>query len=36
LLALLCEGDASIGDFLVEILNGRDVLVDDRLVDERP
>src|SRR5271163_2279097 len=36
LLALLGEGDALVGDFLFEVLDGRDVLVDDRLVDEGP
>jgi hypothetical protein len=33
---LLGEGDTLIGDLLFEILDGRDVLVDDRLVDQRP
>src|SRR5208337_3035301 len=36
LLAPLGEGDALVGDFLFEALDGRDVLVDDRLVDQRP
>ena len=36
LLALLGEGDALVGDFRLEILDGRDVRVDDRLVDQRP
>lgn len=36
LLALLGEGDALVGDFLFEILEGRNMLVDDRLVEERP
>ena len=36
LLALLGEGDALGGDFLVEVCDGRDVLVNDRLVNERP
>jgi hypothetical protein len=33
---LLGEGDALVGDFLFELLDGRDVLVDDPLIDERP
>ena len=36
LLALLSEGDALGGDFLVEVCDGRDVLVNYRLVNERP
>ena len=36
LLWLLGKGDAPLGDFCFEFLNGCDVLVDDRLVDERP
>ena len=36
LFALLGEGDALGGDFLVELCDGCDVLVDDRLVDKRP
>ena len=36
LLALLGEGDALGGDFLVELCDGRNVLVDNRLVDQRP
>ena len=33
---LLGEGDALVGDFLFKFLDGCDVLVDDRLIDERP
>jgi len=33
---LLGEGDALGGNFFFEILDGRDVLVNDRLVDKRP
>ena len=33
---LLGECDALVGDFLFEFLDGCDVLVDDRLVDQRP
>ena len=33
---LLGEGDAFVGDFLFEFLDGRDVPVDDRLVEQRP
>ena len=36
LLAPLGEDHALVGDFLFEVLDGGDVLVDDRLVDERP
>src|SRR6516164_444100 len=36
LLAPLGEDHALAGDFLFEVLDGGDVLVDDRLVDERP
>ena len=36
LLALLGESDALVGDFLFKFLDVRDVLVDDRLIDERP
>lgn len=36
LVALLGEGNALAGDCLVEIRDGRDVLVDDRLIDQRP
>ncbi|MGH6800838.1 MAG: hypothetical protein ACRECZ_05380 [Methylocella sp.] len=36
LLGLLGEGDALVGDFLFEFLDCCNVLVDDRLVDERP
>ena len=36
LFALLGEGDTLGGDFLVELGDGCDVLVDDRLVDKRP
>ncbi len=36
LVALLGKEDALVGDFLFEVLDGRDVLVDDRLVDQRP
>jgi hypothetical protein len=36
LFALLGEGDTLGGDFLVELCDGCDVLVDDRLVDKRP
>jgi hypothetical protein len=36
LLVLLGEGDALVGDFLFELCDGRDVLVDDRLMNERP
>ena len=36
LLALLGEGNALVGDFVFQLLDRRDVLVDDRLVDERP
>ncbi len=35
-LALLGEGDALVGDFCVKVRDRRDVLVDDRLVDESP
>jgi hypothetical protein len=34
--ALLGEGGASLADDIVEFLDGGDVFVDDRLVDERP
>ena len=30
------QGDALAGDFFFEFFNGRDVLIDDRLIDERP
>jgi hypothetical protein len=33
---LLGEGDALVGDFLFEFLDGRDVPVDDRLAGARP
>jgi hypothetical protein len=36
LLGVLRQGDALVGRFLSSFLDGRDVLVDDRLVDERP
>ena len=36
LLGLLGEGNALAGDFLFEIRDGRDVLVDDGLIDKRP
>ena len=36
LFARLGEGDTLGGDFLVELCDGCDVLVDDRLVDKRP
>jgi hypothetical protein len=36
LFALLGDGDTLGGDFLVELCDGCDVLVDDRLVDKRP
>jgi hypothetical protein len=36
LLALAGESDALVGDFLFKFLNVGDVLVDDRLVDQRP
>src|SRR5580704_9398781 len=36
LFALLGEGDTLGGNFLVELCDGCDVLVDDRLVDKRP
>jgi hypothetical protein len=36
LFGLFGKGDALLGDFRVEFLDGRDVLVDDWLVDERP
>jgi hypothetical protein len=36
LLGLLSECDALSGDFCIEFLDGRDVVVDDRLVDKRP
>jgi fructose-bisphosphate aldolase class 1 len=36
LLGMLGEGDALVGDFLFEICDCRDVLVDDRFVDKRP
>jgi hypothetical protein len=36
LLALFGEGDALVGDFCVEIRDGRDVLIDDRLAGKRP
>jgi hypothetical protein len=31
-----CEGDASLSDFRFEFRDGRDVLVDDRFVNESP
>lgn len=36
LFVLLGEGDTLGGDFCVELCDGCDVLVDDRLVDKRP
>ena len=36
LFLLLGKGDASLGDFRVELCDGCDMLVDDRLVDKRP
>ena len=36
LFALLGEADALVGDFLFELLDARDVLIDDRLIDQRP
>jgi len=36
LLALFGKGDALAGDFCVELLNGCNVLVDDRFIDKRP
>ena len=36
LFGLLDEGDALLGDFCVELLDGCNVLIDDRLVDNRP
>jgi hypothetical protein len=36
LLWLVGEGDASLGDFCSEFLDGGDVLVDDRFIDKRP
>jgi hypothetical protein len=36
LLWLFGEGDTLSGDFGFEFFDGRDVLVDDRLVDKRP
>jgi len=36
LLGMLGEGDALVGDFLFEICECRDALVDDRFVDKRP
>jgi hypothetical protein len=33
---LLGEGDALVGDFLFKFLDGRDMPVDDWLVDQRP
>lgn len=36
LFGLVGEGDALGGDFLFELCDGRDVLVDDRLIDKRP
>ena len=35
LLGLLSERDALGGDFLFELRDGRDVLIDDRLIDKR-
>ena len=36
LFALLGKGDALVGNFCVEFLDGCNVLVDDRLVDKCP
>jgi hypothetical protein len=36
LFGLLDEGDAVVGDFCVELLDGCNVLIDDRLIDKRP
>ena len=36
LLGLLGEGNALVGDFLFEVRDVGDVLVDDRLVDDLP
>ena len=36
LFGLLDESDALVGDFCVELLDGCNVLIDDRLVDNRP